>query len=125
MNRTKLSGLSLMLGLSLIGASCVPQRENPVIEAVEAPKPKIATVTLRVTERESFQDRPGFWRIVEYCGMPSKDVFSIAEIDRDSHRAYAVNSFYPTNSKTINFHGKKLDILSVDPEKIILSYQEE
>ncbi len=86
----------VMTGLAALLAGCSVQRQeepkvNPIVEAKVAELGK------------------GFL----YCGMPSKETFSLSERSN-----YAVNHYYPTNATNIHFFGSELEVLSVNPESI-------
>jgi hypothetical protein len=53
-----------------------------------------------------------------YAGMPSDDVYSIAQRKSSGYQGYAWNLFYPKNRREINIDGVRLYIESVTPDEI-------
>jgi hypothetical protein len=53
-----------------------------------------------------------------YAGMPSEEVYSIAQRKSSGYQGYAWNLFYPKNRREITIDGVKLYIERVTPEEI-------
>jgi hypothetical protein len=53
-----------------------------------------------------------------YAGMPSDEVYSIAQRKNSGYQGYAWNLFYPRNRREITIDGVKLYIESVTPDEI-------
>jgi len=55
-----------------------------------------------------------------YAGMNLDSTFSLADCSYNG-----ANVYYPKSSKIINYQGKRFDVISVTPEKIVLKTTEE
>jgi len=55
-----------------------------------------------------------------YAGMPSEEVYSIAQRKSNGYQGYAWNLFYPRNRREITIDGVKLHIERVTPDEIAL-----
>lgn len=73
------------------------------------------SVTLGIGE--NFHLKLGKDNIV-YAGMPSEEVYSIAQRKSNGYQGYAWNLFYPKNRREITIDGIRLYIESVTPGKI-------
>ena len=58
-------------------------------------------------------------RIV-YAGMPTDEVYSIAQRKNSGYQGHAWNLFYPKNRRDIMIDGVKIYVESVTPDKIEL-----
>ena len=100
-----LSGLQRILSASLIGIASISGCD------------KIDTARSLVEVDETFIRDVGKYdfRVIKYCGMPNKDVFSVATGD-------GPNIFYPLNTKSFKWTDhREYKVISVTPERIILS----
>ena len=68
---------------------------------------------------ETFHLRRGKDRII-YAGMPSDDVYSIAQMKSNGYQGYAWNLFYPKRKSEINIDGVNLLVENVTPDEIRL-----
>jgi hypothetical protein len=57
---------------------------------------------------------------VVYCGMPCENVFSIGIRESHGHQGYAMNLFFPKNSRTIKVRETEFTVFDVTPEKLTL-----
>jgi hypothetical protein len=73
------------------------------------------TITLSVGE--GFHLKRGKDRIV-YAGMPSEDVFAIAQIKASGYQGYSWNLYFPRRKLDITIDGVNLYIENVTPEEI-------
>ena len=73
------------------------------------------TVTLSVGER--FHLKTGKDRIA-YAGMPSEDVYSIAQIKASGYQGYSWNLYFSRRKQDIIIDGVNLYIENVTPEEI-------
>jgi hypothetical protein len=53
-----------------------------------------------------------------YAGMPSEEVYSIAQRKSCGYQGYAWNLFYPKNRREITIDGVKLYVERVTPDEI-------
>ncbi len=58
-----------------------------------------------------------------YCGMISKDVFSIAILFGSGYQGYSYNLYYPIDARSIKIGSIALSIVSVKFEQLILRKQ--
>jgi len=73
------------------------------------------TVTLAVGE--GFHLKRGKDRIT-YAGMPSEDVYSIAQIKASGYQGYSWNLYFPRRKQDIIIDGISLYVENVTPEEI-------
>jgi hypothetical protein len=64
-----------------------------------------------------FHLRMGKDRIV-YAGMPSEEVYSIAQRKNSGYQGYAWNLFYPKNRRDITIDGVRIYVERVTPDEI-------
>lgn len=57
---------------------------------------------------------------IMYAGMPSEEVYSIAQRKNNGYQGYAWNLFYPKNRRDITIDGVRIYVESVTPDKIEL-----
>jgi hypothetical protein len=53
-----------------------------------------------------------------YAGMPSEEVYSIAQRKSSGYQGYAWNLFYPRNRREITIDGIKIYVERVTPDEI-------
>jgi hypothetical protein len=53
-----------------------------------------------------------------YAGMPSDEVYSIAQRKSNGYQGYAWNLFYPKNRREITIDGVRLYVERVTPDEI-------
>ena len=73
------------------------------------------TVTLVVGQ--GFHLKRGKDRIA-YAGMPSEDVYSIAQIKASGYQGYSWNLYFPRRKQDITIDGVNLYVENVTPEEI-------
>jgi hypothetical protein len=56
-----------------------------------------------------------------YAGMPSEEVYSIAERKAVNQQGYAWNLFYPKSRREVTIDGVKLHVERVTPDEIAFS----
>ena len=52
---------------------------------------------------------------IGYCGMINEKTFSLR-----GGTSWSTNYYYPVDSKEINFEGRRYEVVSVNPEEIVL-----
>ena len=57
---------------------------------------------------------------IVYAGMPSEDVYSIAQKKGNGYQGYAWNLFYPKNRREITIDGVRLYVERVTPDEIAI-----
>ncbi|MBW2980490.1 hypothetical protein KY360_03675 [Candidatus Woesearchaeota archaeon] len=55
-----------------------------------------------------------------YCGMPNENVFSVSYKETSGYQGYALNLYFPKNTKDIRIGKAKFRVLEVSPEKITI-----
>jgi hypothetical protein len=66
-----------------------------------------------------FHLRTGKDRII-YAGMPSENVYSIAQMKQNGYQGYGWNLFFPKRRQNITVDGVNLYVESVTPDEIRL-----
>ena len=66
---------------------------------------------------EEYHLKFGKDRII-YAGMPSEEVYSIAQRKNNGYQGYAWNLFYPKRRRDITIDGIRLYVERVTPEEI-------
>lgn len=59
-------------------------------------------------------------KTIVYCGMISKDIFSIALLYGTGNQGFSYNFFYPKNLKAIKIDNESFYVVSVNEDKIVL-----
>ena len=59
-------------------------------------------------------------KTIAYCGMISKDIFSIALLYRTGNQGFSYNLFYPKNSKSIKIDNESFNLVSVSEVQLVL-----
>lgn len=57
---------------------------------------------------------------IVYAGMPSEEVYSIAQKKGSGYQGYAWNLFFPKNRREITIDGVKLYVERVTPDEIAI-----
>ena len=68
---------------------------------------------------QTFHLRRGKDRII-YAGMPSENVYSIAQMKQNGYQGYGWNLFFPKRRQDITIDGVNLYVESVTPDEIRL-----
>jgi hypothetical protein len=55
-----------------------------------------------------------------YCGMPSKDSFSVGYFRGEGNRGYGLNMYYPKDAKMITIDTIPFRVIHVSPEQLTL-----
>jgi len=55
-----------------------------------------------------------------YCGMVSKDVFSLALLFGSGYQGYSYNLYFPVDSRNIKIGSISLSVVNVKSEQLIL-----
>ena len=55
-----------------------------------------------------------------YCGMPSKDIFSIGFFRAEGYQGYGLNIYYPKDIRTITIDTIPFRVIHVSPEQLTL-----
>ena len=66
-----------------------------------------------------FHLRAGKDRII-YAGMPSENVYSIAQMKQSGYQGFGWNLFFPRRRQTITIDGVNLYVENVTPDEITL-----
>jgi hypothetical protein len=56
-----------------------------------------------------------------YCGMISKETFTVSILINSGYQGYAYNLFYPKDTTTLYLGNKEFKVMDVTPEKIVLN----
>ena len=70
-----------------------------------------------LTVGEGYHLRRGKDRII-YAGMPSEDVYSIAQRKAYGYQGYSWNLYFPRRKRDITIDGVKLYVENVTPDEI-------
>ena len=55
-----------------------------------------------------------------YCGMPSKDIFSVGYFRADGYQGYSLNIYHPKDIRTITVDTILFRVIHVSPEQLTL-----
>ncbi len=58
---------------------------------------------------------------IAYCGMSSKEVFSVGYMENKGYQGYGINLFFPKSMSKIKLGKSEFRVLGVSPEKLTLS----
>ncbi len=75
----------------------------------------LTLIMMAIIIKVGYSEQIGFTHLT-YCGMPSNQSFSI----KSSNSSYAVNLYYPSDTKTFEYSGKIFDIIKLTPNYIII-----
>ena len=81
--------------------------------------PSVLTGAVKLSVGEELHLRTGKDRIV-YAGMPSEDVYSIAQRKASGYQGYAWNLFFPRKRRDITIDGVRINVENVTPDEIVL-----
>jgi len=59
-------------------------------------------------------------KTIVYCGMISKDIFSIALLYGTGNQGFSYNLFYPKNAKSIKVDNESFYVVSVSEDKLVI-----
>lgn len=78
--------------------------------------------TVLLSIGEQFHLKSGKDRII-YAGMPSENVYSIAQRKAYGYQGYSWNLYYPKNKRDITLDGVRVYVEKVTPDEIEISIQ--
>jgi hypothetical protein len=78
------------------------------------------TIALKVGEYQRLKQ--GIVKAVHllYCGMPTKDSFSVAFFRSEGYQGYGINLYYPKDAKTITIDGVQFRVVNVTADQVTL-----
>jgi hypothetical protein len=59
-------------------------------------------------------------KTIVYCGMISKDIFSVALLYGTGNQGFSYNLFYPKNTKTIKVDNDSYYVVSVSENQLVI-----
>ena len=59
-----------------------------------------------------------------YCGMPTKDTFSVAFFRSEGYQGYGINLYYPTDIKTITIDEVQFRVIKLAADQLTLQQYE-
>jgi hypothetical protein len=59
-------------------------------------------------------------KTIVYCGMISKDIFSIALVYGTGNQGFSYNLFYPKGTKSIKIYDESFYIVSISEDKLVI-----
>ncbi|KYK23804.1 hypothetical protein AYK24_00800 [Thermoplasmatales archaeon SG8-52-4] len=59
-------------------------------------------------------------KTIVYCGMISKDIFSVAILYGTGNQGFSYNLFYPKNTKTIKIDNDSYYVVSVSENQLVI-----
>jgi hypothetical protein len=74
-------------------------------------------ITIKISEGQPIYKPHHKFNFIVYCGMPNEGSFSLAYSAQ-----WAVNYYYPKDSKQVYFRGDIYEVISVNPNEISLRH---